>query len=311
MNLSLKTEFREWQQCHSRFIPGLLQSSGQQLNSPRLIPSWDKFSTLTWRHRCGVTSICDDAGRCTPFLSIPTFTDKTKTKNERSLQCFCFVFIRVQELCESRGGRPGLSVLMSLTVSVDVKQHWTVHRHWSQFVPNMSTDIRGHEALHHHTMFWRQCSGRLKNKQTNKTKQKPRRRWSNVTTHNPTTVEHNSNPHIQYSNNCDSSQSMLLLMMMTGQSPSILVLKLHSPNLCYPSWSPCTSQTMLKITVLIQTATMDARSQTLGIGTQFLSVLTPSDHLHPLISLISSICNLLLAFFLGSSADRYLRKLTI
>ena len=31
---------------------------------------------------------------------------------------------RVQELCESRGGRPGLSaVLMSITVSVDVKQH--------------------------------------------------------------------------------------------------------------------------------------------------------------------------------------------
>ena len=30
---------------------------------------------------------------------------------------------RVQELCESGGGRPGLCVLMSLTVSVDVKQH--------------------------------------------------------------------------------------------------------------------------------------------------------------------------------------------
>ena len=29
----------------------------------------------------------------------------------------------VQELCESRGGRPGLSVLMSFTVSVDVKQY--------------------------------------------------------------------------------------------------------------------------------------------------------------------------------------------
>ena len=57
---------------------------------------------------------------------------------------------RVQELCESRGCRPGLSVLMSLTVSVDVKQHWTVLRHWSQFVPNMSTDIRGYEALLHH-----------------------------------------------------------------------------------------------------------------------------------------------------------------
>ena len=30
---------------------------------------------------------------------------------------------RVQELCESRSGRPGLPVLMSLMVSVDVKQH--------------------------------------------------------------------------------------------------------------------------------------------------------------------------------------------
>ena len=28
-----------------------------------------------------------------------------------------------QELCESRGGRPGLPVLMSLMVSVGVKQH--------------------------------------------------------------------------------------------------------------------------------------------------------------------------------------------
>ena len=37
---------------------------------------------------------------------------------------------RVQELCESRSGRPGLFVLTSLTVSVDVKQHWTVLRHW-------------------------------------------------------------------------------------------------------------------------------------------------------------------------------------
>ena len=32
----------------------------------------------------------------------------------------CADFI-VQELCESRGGRPGLSVLTSLLVSVDVK----------------------------------------------------------------------------------------------------------------------------------------------------------------------------------------------
>ena len=31
------------------------------------------------------------------------------------------VKVIVQELCESRGGRPGLSVLTSLLVSVDVK----------------------------------------------------------------------------------------------------------------------------------------------------------------------------------------------
>ena len=47
----------------------------------------------------------------------------------------------VQELCESRGGRPGLSVLTSLLVSVDVKIYCTVLRHWSQLGPDMSTDI--------------------------------------------------------------------------------------------------------------------------------------------------------------------------
>ena len=44
----------------------------------------------------------------------------------------------VQELCESRGGRPELSVLTSLLVSVDVKIYW------SQLFPNMSADIQGH-----------------------------------------------------------------------------------------------------------------------------------------------------------------------
>ena len=33
------------------------------------------------------------------------------------------LLVIVQEVCESRDGRPGLSVLMSLMVSVDVKQH--------------------------------------------------------------------------------------------------------------------------------------------------------------------------------------------
>ena len=35
---------------------------------------------------------------------------------------FVLLFI-VQELCESRGGRPGLSVLTSLLVSMDVKNY--------------------------------------------------------------------------------------------------------------------------------------------------------------------------------------------
>ena len=38
--------------------------------------------------------------------------------------------------------RPGLSVLTSLLVSVDVKIYCTVLRHWSQLVPNMSKDIK-------------------------------------------------------------------------------------------------------------------------------------------------------------------------
>ena len=33
------------------------------------------------------------------------------------------VILIVQELCESQGGRPGLSILTSLLVSVDVKNY--------------------------------------------------------------------------------------------------------------------------------------------------------------------------------------------
>ena len=58
--------------------------------------------------------------------------------------CCCIFCIIVQQLCESRGGPPGLSVLTTLLVSVDVKLYWTMLRHWSQLVPNMSTNIWGH-----------------------------------------------------------------------------------------------------------------------------------------------------------------------
>ena len=84
------------------------------------------------------------------FIVLPrtnTVDNNTKQKtNQKTTWYGCIMIllknqpstlIRVQELCESRGGRPGLSALMSLTVSVDVKQHWTMLRHRSQFVSNM------------------------------------------------------------------------------------------------------------------------------------------------------------------------------
>ena len=76
-----------------------------------------------------------------------TFTPNTFDTPEdydRQDELLIQVTFIVQELCESRGGRPGLSVLTSLLVSVDVKNYWTVLRHWSQLVPNMSNDIWGH-----------------------------------------------------------------------------------------------------------------------------------------------------------------------
>ena len=50
-------------------------------------------------------------------------TTESGTEKEDSS---CRYFFIVQELCESRGGRPGLSVLTSLLVSVDVKLYWTM-----------------------------------------------------------------------------------------------------------------------------------------------------------------------------------------
>ena len=70
-----------------------------------------------------------------PPLGLCTQFEKERHKGKPHL---------VQGLCESRGGRPGLSVLTSLLISVDVGLYWTMLRHWSQLVPNMSTAIRGH-----------------------------------------------------------------------------------------------------------------------------------------------------------------------
>ena len=75
----------------------------------------------------------------TSFNTLDNWGHKTPTKSKKDKGQERKVI--VQELCESRGGRPGLSVLMSLLVSVDVKIYCTVLRHWSQLVPNMSHDI--------------------------------------------------------------------------------------------------------------------------------------------------------------------------
>ena len=77
------------------------------------------------------------------FQALNTKTTKLNQK-QISVRSSTSHFFIVQELCESRGGRPELSVLTTLLVSVDVKNYWTMLRHWSQLVPNMTTDIWGH-----------------------------------------------------------------------------------------------------------------------------------------------------------------------
>ena len=92
-------------------------------------------SSFTWHQPCNNQIM----------LSIHHLVDikKRRKKCYKRLQSLFENHI-VQELRESRGGRPGLSVLTRLLVSMDVKLYWTVLRHWSQLVPNMSPDIWGH-----------------------------------------------------------------------------------------------------------------------------------------------------------------------
>ena len=45
-------------------------------------------------------------------------------------------------------------------------------RHWSQFVPNMSTDIRGHETLHHHRLPTRRGTTSVTKTSAHKTRYK-------------------------------------------------------------------------------------------------------------------------------------------
>ena len=51
------------------------------------------------------------------------FTSVLIMSREKVFKILCQLGRRLQELCESRGGRPGLPSLIVLMVSVDVKQH--------------------------------------------------------------------------------------------------------------------------------------------------------------------------------------------
>ena len=98
-----------------------------------------------WNH------LFDSSARADLRTSSTALMNVRRASLALSMRYDLFLHFWVQELCESRDGRPGIYVLMSLTVSVDEKL-----RHWSQFVPNTSTDIRGYEDLHHHYHFWEQ-----------------------------------------------------------------------------------------------------------------------------------------------------------
>ena len=53
----------------------------------------------------------------------PTTPENESLQSQFNHMWLSLAPVIVQELCESRGGRPGLSVLRSLLVSVDVKLH--------------------------------------------------------------------------------------------------------------------------------------------------------------------------------------------
>ena len=100
---------RPWSRKRSRTVP--------ELTSPRMVPTvavaaWNLFR------------------RCETVTQPSRYWVVTCGRLKRSS-------FRDQELCESRGGRPGLNKPYGFPV--DVKRHWTMLTHWSQFVPNMST----------------------------------------------------------------------------------------------------------------------------------------------------------------------------
>ena len=97
------------------------------------------------------------------LLHMPNWDVHRRVKNKILLKLkFLWngIPVRVQELCESQGDHLGLSVLMNLTVSVEVKQHRTMLRHWQP----TSEDMKLYIIIINGTMCteaerrWMQCS---------------------------------------------------------------------------------------------------------------------------------------------------------
>ena len=59
----------------------------------------------------------------TDWSTVPSLISRTVSVDVKHHVYLLTGALIVQELCESRGGRPGLSVLTSLLVSVDVKNY--------------------------------------------------------------------------------------------------------------------------------------------------------------------------------------------
>ena len=82
---------------------------------------WEKNPLLHWR--LGPASVSLQAFSWTLYQpSYPCLDVSTRICRQDVVGLVSGDWI-VQELCESRGGRPGLSVLTSLLVSVDVKNY--------------------------------------------------------------------------------------------------------------------------------------------------------------------------------------------
>ena len=77
------------------------------------------LATACWYCSCTAGVVGEGSARCK--LCCRCHTSASANFTALHLLSLKVVGHIVQELCESRGGRPGLSVLKSLLVSVDVK----------------------------------------------------------------------------------------------------------------------------------------------------------------------------------------------